>query len=247
MTKKRFRKQQGKTRSEARYWVYGTHAALAAIANPERQVHRIIATKLAADKLAEEYETKQVEILPPEKFLQNLPAGAIHQGIAVQVSPLPAYELEEVLDSGQPIVLLDQVTDPHNVGAMLRSAAAFDAAALVLPEKHAPEETSILAKTACGALEIVPLIHVPNLADAIRKLKKADYWVAGLDGAADKTFAEAKLGRNTALVMGAEGAGLRRLSAELCDFLVKLPISARMESLNVSNAAAIALYELYTA
>ena len=141
--------------------------------------------------------------------------------------------------------MLDQITDPHNVGAILRSAAAFDVGAVIATDRNAPTESGVMAKAASGALEVVPLITVTNLVQAIEKIKKAGYWIAGMDGNAKQTIAEAKLDRKTALVLGAEGSGLRRLTAEHCDYLVKLPMSGRIESLNVSNAAAVALYELY--
>ncbi len=141
--------------------------------------------------------------------------------------------------------MLDQVTDPHNVGAILRSAAAFDAVAVVVTDKHAPQESGVMAKAASGAMETVPLVTVGNLSQAIEKLKKAGYWTAGFSSHAKQTLAEAKLDGKTALVLGAEGDGMRRLTSERCDFLVKLPMSDKMESLNVSNAAAVALYELY--
>ena len=139
--------------------------------------------------------------------------------------------------------MLDQVTDPHNIGAILRSAAAFEAAAVILPDANAPEESGTLAKSACGGLEIVPLIRVPNLVRAIETLKKVGFWVIGLDGSAKKTMAQDKLPAKTVFILGSEGDGLRRLTAENCDYMLKLPISDKMESLNVSNAAAIALYE----
>jgi len=140
--------------------------------------------------------------------------------------------------------MLDQVTDPHNIGAILRSMAAFNAGGLILPKHHAPEESGVMAKTACGALEIVPICRVPNLASTMDYLKKHDYWVAGMDGKASQTLEQANLSAKTVLVMGAEGKGLRHLVSKSCDLLIKLPISSQMESLNVSNAAAIGLYAL---
>ncbi len=229
-------------------WLYGQHPLSAALANPERVFRRLAFTKQAAEKLTPLLQKRhpKPEIVEAQRLEKLLPAGAVHQGCAGEAEPLPELSLEEYLAMGEekPLLLLDQVTDPHNVGAILRSAAAFDAGAVITPARHAPEATGTLAKAASGALEMLPLIAVSNLAQAMEVLKKAGYWVAGLDGAAKQTLAQAKLSRKSALVLGAEGAGLRRLSAERCDLLVKLPIHAQMESLNVSNAAAVALYEL---
>ena len=140
---------------------------------------------------------------------------------------------------------MDQVTDPHNIGAILRSAAAFDAMAVVIPDAGAPEESAVLAKSACGALEIVPLIRVTNLARSMQQLKDAGFWCLGLDGYAKEYISDKKLPARTAFILGSEGDGMRRLTAENCDYTIKLPMSDKMESLNVSNAAAVALYEFY--
>jgi 23S rRNA (guanosine2251-2'-O)-methyltransferase len=236
--------------SEGRpYWLYGLHAVRAALMNPRREVRRLAATAAALPKLGGAWEERKLgpETLAPEALARLLPEGAVHQGAALEVLPLAERSLEEYLAGAaekRPLVLLDQVTDPHNVGAILRTAAAFAAGAVILTRDHAPQESAALAKASSGGIEIVPLIHVTNLAQCMETLKKHGYWCAGLDAAAKQTLAQAKLGPATALVLGAEGTGLRRLTAERCDLLVRLPIAPAMESLNVSNAAAVALYSL---
>lgn len=191
--------------------------------------------------------------MEPKAIDQLLGPEAVHQGIALEVLPLEPLEIEDVLpaarpvglpEGARPLIILDQVTDPHNVGAILRSAAAFGAAAVILTRDHAAPQSGVMARAAAGALDLVPLVYVTNLARALGEIKEAGYWVVGLDGEAKQTMAEAKLNAATALVLGAEGKGMRRLTAESCDLMVKLPIREAMESLNVSNAAAIALYEL---
>lgn len=225
------------------YWLYGLHAASAALANPSRDVMRVLTTRNAAEKLTLQKRHPRPEVADPATFEKLLGPDAVHQGIALLVRPLEGPELSE-LPLESPVLLLDQVTDPHNVGAILRSAAAFGAAAVVVLKHGAPREGGAMAKAAAGALDLIPLVTATNLVGAIEELKKAGYWVAGLDGEATQTLAEAKLTAKTALVLGSEGRGLRRLVGEHCDLLVKLPIHPQMESLNVSNAAAIALYEL---
>ena len=224
---------------------YGRHAVTAALANPNRTVRKIWGTREALGALD----------LPPVLPIvysdvadmgRMVPADAPHQGIVAEVEPLDDVWLGEVLEQGQedkrPILVLDQVTDPHNVGAILRSAAAFDALCSVTQDRHAPPESGVLARAASGALEIVPWVRVVNLARALDEIAEAGYWRIGLDGEAETTIGEAIGESRVALVLGAEGEGLRHNSIAHCDIIAKLPISPRMESLNVSNAAAIALY-----
>lgn len=230
--------------SSGTVWLFGRHAVFAALANPSRDFRRLVVTKNAAEHLPALPNGLQPQLMEAQELSRLVPREAVHQGYALEVLPLDDGNLDMLMQSGRPVLLLDQVTDPHNIGAILRSAAAFDAAGIVVTKHNAPEETGTLAKSASGALETVPMVRVANLVQAMEQLKAGGYWVAGMDGKATQTLAEANLAAKTALVMGAEGSGLRRLTEEKCDLLVKLPISARMESLNVSNAAAIALYEL---
>jgi 23S rRNA (guanosine2251-2'-O)-methyltransferase len=179
-----------------------------------------------------------------------VPGDAPHQGLVAEVDPLEEIWLGDLLEQGaddkRPLVVLDQVTDPHNVGAILRSAAAFGAAAIVTQDRHAPLESGVVAKSASGALEVVPWVRVVNLARALDEIADAGFWRIGLAGGAETTLAEALGPKRVALVLGAEGEGLRHNSEAHCDALARLPISDAIESLNVSNAAAIALYAVAT-
>jgi len=226
-------------------WLYGIHAVHAALGNSRRQIHRLVTTESAAAALPATAATP--EIVDRQVIDEALPDGAVHQGLAALVSPLDQPDLKQVLTSASdetPILVLDQVTDPHNVGAILRSAAAFGAIAVITTERHAPPESGALAKAAAGVFERLPLVRVANLARVIGQVAQANFWILGLDADGDRTLAEAQPARRTALVLGAEGAGLRRLTREACDEIVRLPIARDIDSLNVSNAAAVALYEL---
>jgi 23S rRNA (guanosine2251-2'-O)-methyltransferase len=222
----------------------------AALANPDRRLRRLL--------LTEEAEAALTARLPPPwrlrpervdraRFATFLPEDSVHQGAALLTEPLEPRLLEEAIEARPgPVLVLDQVTDPRNVGAILRSAAAFGAACVVMQDRNAPPETGALARAASGALEVVPVVRAVNLARSLQALQREGFWVMGLAGEAKRTLAEAKPdgGRRVALVLGAEDAGLRRLQRETCDELVRLPIHPEMESLNVSAAAAVALYEL---
>lgn len=230
-------------------WLYGLHAVSAALANPARRLRRLLVTRAAEQELAERFSPPWR--IAPEPVERNrldalLPPDAIHQGAALLTDPLTPPPMEKLLEGTTgPVLVLDQVTDPRNVGAILRSAAAFGAAAMVVQDRHAPQETGTLARAASGALELVPILREVNLARALEQLKKSGLWVVGLEAEGPVTLAQSGLtGRRVALVLGAEGEGLRRLTRETCDELVRLPIQPAMESLNVSAAAAVALYEL---
>lgn len=237
-------------------WLHGLHAVAAALANPARRLKRLLVTEEAEASLAAALPRNAgaaVWRIAPERadrhrFNTFLPEDSVHQGAALLVEPLPNLTLDRAVAHGDgPVLVLDQVTDPRNIGAIMRSAAAFGASALVMQDRHAPPETGALARAASGALEIVPVVRVVNLSRALDELKKAGLWVVGLDGAAPVTLAQAQAGlggRRVALVLGAEGDGMRRLTRENCDELARLPIAPEMESLNVSAAAAVALYEL---
>jgi len=232
-------------------WLYGVHPVLAALANPERTLGRLLITAEARERLAGDLPAgaPTPEIVERGALERVLPAGAVHQGIALEALPLPAADLEVLLsgldaNSNALVVVLDQITDPQNAGAILRAAAAFGAAAFVTTDRHAPPASGAFAKAAAGALEAVPLVRVGNLVRALETLQAHGFWSLGLDGRAERGLAEADAGARIALVLGAEGAGLRRLTRERCDMLARIPIAPAVESLNVAAAAAIALYEL---
>lgn len=233
-------------------WLFGLHAVRDALMNPAREKLRLVLTKNAADRMEEAVGQSGMtpEIVDPRKFDANVPLGpdSVHQGAALEVKPLNWGQLEEICVTGEGaplVVLLDRVTDPHNVGAILRSAEVFGARAVVATARHAAPETGALAKTASGALERQPYLRVGNLAEAMEQLKAMGFVLLGLDGEAETTLAAA-LGeagtRPIGLVLGAEGPGLREKTRETCDALVKIPFARDFGSLNVSNAAAVALY-----
>jgi 23S rRNA (guanosine2251-2'-O)-methyltransferase len=227
-------------------WLYGRHPVLAALANPERRIERLLATKEVAERHTKEFAGRNLEILSREALAQRLPAGAVHQGLAALVAPLEEAVLEDLLarcGDDALVLALDQVTDPHNVGAILRTAAAFGAAGVIVTERHAPADTGVLAKAASGGLEIVPLLRAVNLARVLEQLKEAGFWLYGLDERGDTSINALDLKGRTCIVLGAEGEGLRRLTAEKCDRLVTIPTQPALAALNVSNAAAVAAYE----
>ncbi len=240
-------RQASKAENRPRFW--GRHAVTAALANPERRIVRIWATREAAGALDVD-PSVPVTFADVADLGRLVPRDAPHQGLVAEVERLDDILLADLLDAAEdrrPLLVLDQVTDPHNVGAILRSAAAFDALGIVTQDRHAPPESGALAKAASGALETMPWVRVVNLARALDEMAEAGFWRIGLAGEAEMTLAEALGPPRVALVLGAEGEGLRHNSEAHCDALARLPISARMESLNVSNAAAIALYAAATA
>jgi 23S rRNA (guanosine2251-2'-O)-methyltransferase len=220
--------------------LYGWHTVKAALENPARKVRRFLATENAARRLAEEGVAATPELVRPGAIDERLAPDAVHQGLYLEADPLPSPELADV--AGSTVLLLDQITDPHNVGAILRTAAGFDIAAVVTTARHSPEATGVLAKAASGALEYVPIVTVQNLARAMAELKERGTLIVGLDSSGDTDLAALPLRAPLALVLGAEGKGLRQLTRESCDHVGRLDLPGRIKSLNVSNAAALALY-----
>lgn len=237
------RPQSGSSSNRPRFW--GRHAVTAALANPERNVRKIWGTREALAAL-ELPPVLPITFADVADLARMVPADAPHQGIVIEVDPLEEIWLGDLLESGaddrRPLLVLDHVTDPHNVGAILRSAAAFDALGIVTQDRHAPPESGSLARAASGALEVVPWVRVVNLARSLDEIGEAGFWRIGLAGEASGTLAEVMGDTRPALVLGAEGEGMRHNTAQHCDELARLPISPKVESLNVSNAAAIALY-----
>jgi 23S rRNA (guanosine2251-2'-O)-methyltransferase len=251
----------------AGHWLYGRHPVAAALANPARRWRRLAisagneaeAASLIAAASAERLGSDEpIRVMDRNEFAAILGEDAVHQGWAIDVEPLGEFDLDDILravevdaasdadgDAGRQIVIvLDQVSDPHNVGAVLRSAAAFGARAVIVAEHGTPPAGAVLAKAASGALDLVPLVRVVNLTRALDRMKEAGFWCCGLDESAARPLTSLDLGSRVALVLGSEGGGLRRLVREHCDYLARLPTRPPLASLNVSNAAAIALYEL---
>ncbi len=224
-------------------WIWGVHASLATLANPTRRIERVVATRNAAQRLPGGIEP---HILEPDAIDGMLPPGAVHQGLAVRAVPLAPVELEAACapPDGRSVLILDGVTDPQNVGAAFRSAAAFGARAIVLQDRKAPPLTGVVAKAAAGAIELVDHVRVVNLGRAVETLRALGYLTIALEGQTDLAIADALHdSRAAALVLGAEGKGVRPGVAEACEKRARIPIAPAMESLNVAAAAAIALYE----
>jgi 23S rRNA (guanosine2251-2'-O)-methyltransferase len=223
--------------------LYGWHPVTAALRNPARRFRKLLATENAARRLADDGVPLPVapDVVRPGTIAERLPPDAVHQGLYLEADPLPSPPIEELAPQGL-VLVLDQITDPHNVGAIFRSAAAFSAAAIVTTARHSPEASGVLAKSASGAIEHVPLIAVQNLARGLTALKQRGFFVVGLDSDGDSELAELPLRRPLALVLGAEGRGLRQLTKDLCDHVARLTLPGAIKSLNVSNAAVLALY-----
>lgn len=224
-------------------YLYGIHTVRAALDNPRRAKRHLLATPNALSRLREDGEIGNVRVTEtsPKELDRLLGADAVHQGVALEVDPVSRFGLDDVSPL-KLVVVLDQVTDPHNVGAILRTACAFGADAVVTTSRYAPRETGVMAKSASGALDLVPLVEVRNLGDAIETLKRRGLTVLGFDSEAPTPLRPRTDGAPLAIVLGAEGKGLRQRTRELCDEMVQLDMPGPIKSLNVSNAAAIALF-----
>ncbi len=223
--------------------LYGWHTVSAALANPQRTIRKLFLTENAARRLAEENIDPRVapEIVRPNAIDQRLGPDAVHQGLLAETDPLPSPDIDTLAQEGI-VLVLDQITDPHNVGAILRSAAAFAVKAIVTTARHSPEATGVLAKSASGALELVPLVTVQNLARALTALNDRGFLTVGLDSQGFEDLGKVELRQPLALVLGAEGKGLRQLTRETCSVVARLDMPGEIKSLNVSNAAVLALY-----
>jgi 23S rRNA (guanosine2251-2'-O)-methyltransferase len=223
--------------------LYGWHTVTAALANPARRFHKLLVTENALRRLSDDNIALPLapDVVRPDALAARLTPDAVHNGLLAEADPLPSPGIED-LDTTGIVLVLDQITDPHNVGAILRTAAAFAVAAVVTTARHSPEATGALAKSASGALELVPIALVQNLARALAALKERGFLVVGLDSSAPDDLATIELNAPLALVLGAEGKGLRQLTGATCDRLARLDLPGAIKSLNVSNAAALALY-----
>src|SRR4051795_5539699 len=223
--------------------LYGWHTGSAALANPQRRIRKLLLTDNAARRLADDSTDPRVtpEIVRPNLIDQRLGPDAVHQGFLAEADPLPSPDIDTLEQQGI-VLVLDQITDPHNVGAILRSAAAFAVKAIITTARHSPEATGVLAKSASGALELVPMVTVQNLARALTALNDQGFMTVGLDSEGSENLGAVALRQPLALVLGAEGKGLRQLTRETCSVVARLDVPGEIKSLNVSNAAALALY-----
>ncbi len=244
-----------KKSTEKQIILYGKHAVFAALNNPRRKIVKILCT---VDNLQNIKETcakmhiaeSFIEVCDKKRIESILPPASVHQGVALISLPLEDYSIEEICticenEKNTRVLILDQVTDPQNIGAIIRSCAAFGVKALIMQNRNSPQENAVIAKTSVGMSEILPIVRVTNLSRAVETLKKNEFWVLGMDGYAKDYISSVDKSGKLAVIMGSEGKGMRRLIEESCDITAKIPMEPEVESLNVSNAAAIILYELY--
>ncbi|MEQ1756160.1 MAG: 23S rRNA (guanosine(2251)-2'-O)-methyltransferase RlmB [Micropepsaceae bacterium] len=233
-------------------WLWGTHAVTAALKNPARKCRKLLVGPDADPEILRLAGRAKAMVEQTDHYTIDriLPRDAVHQGLALHAFPLPEHEVAAVIDRAKRpccLVLLDQVTDPHNFGAVIRSAAAFGACGIIVQDRHTPPIGGVLAKAASGALETVPIIHVVNISRTLEQLGKDGFMRLAFADGENESLAEVDLNRDIVLVLGSEGEGIRRLTRENCDVTVRLPTTEAMPSLNVSNAAAVALYAWSTA
>ena len=229
--------------------LYGRHAVLSALQNPQRKIFKLICTKENADEIRRIAPNQPLNIVERKEIDRLFPNDTVHQGFALYCSELPSYSVEEIITLSDKkenchILILDQVTDPQNIGAIIRSCVAFDCLALIVQDKNSPLETGAMVKSSAGTIEHLPICRVTNLSRCIEQLKEAGFWIVGMDGYAKQNISQVDKNGKLAVIMGSEGKGMRRLVEESCDINVRLPINEKVESLNVATAAAIVLYEL---
>ncbi|WP_039458428.1 23S rRNA (guanosine(2251)-2'-O)-methyltransferase RlmB [Candidatus Jidaibacter acanthamoebae] len=231
------------------YWIYGKHTVLAALANFRRKIYELLITQETYNEIKSTIPCKiAAKIVERYEIDKILGGNQVHQGVILKTNPLEQPNLKDFLNLSKneisTIVIIDKINDPQNLGAILRSSAAFDADAVIITKENSVRETAVSAKASCGAIENIPLISVTNISDAIKLLKKHEFWIIGMDATGDKGFAKVNSFKKTGIIFGSEGEGLRKLTKENCDFLISIPISNKVESLNLSNAVAISLFEL---
>ena len=242
-----FNKIGSEMSSNGQVWLYGIHTVKAALSNPNRKKYRLLINETSTHLLSINKQQIPTEFVPRHKIDSILPSDSVHQGIALLVAPLKYKTLDyiyKITDENALIVILDQISDPRNIGAILRSASAFNVTCAIIPNKYTPEMTHTLAKSASGALDQIPIVNTNNISRAIDALKRTEFWVMGLDSGSKQVLSETNISGKIALVLGAEGSGLRRLTKEKCDFLINIPVNPRIGSLNVSASAAIAFYAI---
>lgn len=247
----KFKNLQSRPSSKTNLILYGRHAVTSAVNNPNRHISKILCTEENAGELKAAAQARKLPltVVDRKEIDRILPREAVHQGFAVFCSELENYDLEEICAMADEqencrVLVLDQVTDPQNIGAIIRSCVAFNTLALIMQDKNAPAETGAMAKASAGTIEHLPICRVTNLSRAVQQLKTAGFWTIGMDGHAQTSIDQLNKSGKTAIIMGSEGKGMRRLVEESCDSTVRLPISEKVESLNVSTAAAIVLYEM---
>lgn len=228
---------------EGKFLIFGKHSCIEAIKNPERRIEQIFITRNNLESLKELVQNFKINIVT-NSDLDSMIKQPSHQGIAIKTYPLTPKQLKDT-ELNSLIIILDHVSNPRNIGSILRTATAFEASCVIVAKRNSPGESGVLTKAACGAFEKIPLIRVANIHRTIEDLKKAGYWCVGLETSTDKFLHQSKLTRKTALILGSEGKGLRNLTTKACDEILKIKITGNTKSLNVSNAASIAMYHVY--